>query len=191
MKWSIFFVNIFIHVAVMALFLTIFFFTIALYFERKILESQVDFIIDDVVGNTFKPLSASDKKKVQIEILSLFDNKDFSKEDKQVKDSNDKISKKAWTFVGILTGIILVVVVILGFIFKWNFFYLKYLFNSALYSLIFVAITETLFMFLVAQNFLSADPNKIKLKVVETLIKNRCGPKGPKQNVKKCLGNNP
>ena len=43
-------------------------------------------------------------------------------------------------------------------------------------SLIFVAITETLFMFLIAQNYLSADPNQIKMKIIQTLDKNRCDP---------------
>ena len=76
------------------------------------------------------------------------------------------------------------VIVIIGFIFKWNYYYINFLFKSGLYSLLFVAITETLFMFLIAQNYLSADPNKIKLNILETFFKNKCNPCKDKE----CIG---
>lgn len=173
MKWSIFFSNIIIHVGVMALFLTIFFFTIAQYFEKKIIESQIDFVIDDFVGNSLKPIDKDKKDAIKLQINKAFEKQDLSKEDDSVKKQNKKISDKAWTFVGILVGIIIFIVMIFGFVFKWEKYYLKFLFNSTIISLIFVAITETLFMFLIAQNYLSADPNNIKSKIIETLKNNR------------------
>lgn len=184
MKWSIFFVNILIHVGIMALFLTIFFFTIAQYFEKKIIEDQIDFVIDDFVGNSLKPVPEKTKKEIRKEINKAFDKQDFSKADESIKKQNKKIMKKAWIFVGTLLSIIFVIVLTFGFIFKWEIYYLKFLFNSALISLIFVAITETLFMFLIAQNYLSADPNKIKLKIIETIGSNTCDP----CKVKDCIG---
>lgn len=174
MNWSIFTVNILIHVGIMALFLTIFFFTIAQYFEKKIIEKQINFVIDDFVGNALKPISDDDKTYIKKVINEKF-NLDFTKEDNDVISNNKKITKKAWTFVAILVSIISVFVIILGFIFKWDIYYIKFLFVSALVSLIFVAITETLFMSLIAQNYYSADPNQIKLKIIETLAENRCG----------------
>jgi uncharacterized membrane protein len=174
MKWSIFFVNILIHVGIMALFLTIFFFTIAQYFEKKIIQDQISFIIDDFVGNSLKPVSEDTKKNMKDKINNAFAQQDLSKSDDSVKNDNKKISDKAWIFVGILLGIIIVIVIIFGFIFRWEKYYLKFLFNSSLISLIFVGITETLFMYLIAQNYISADPNKIKSKIIETLKNNRC-----------------
>lgn len=176
MKWNTFFINIIIHVGIMALFLTVFFFTIAQYFEKKIIENQIDFVIDDFVGNSLKPVSEITKKEIKKQINSAFDKQDLSKADESVRKENKKISTKAWIFVGTLLGIILVIVLTFGFIYKWDRYYLKFLFNSALISLIFVAITETLFMFLIAQNYLSADPNQIKMKIIQTLDKNRCDP---------------
>lgn len=184
MKWSIFFVNILIHVGVMALFLTIFFFTIAQYFEKKIIEDQIDFVIDDFIGNSLKPVSETTKKEIRKEINKAFDKQDFTKADKSIIKENNKISKKAWMFVGILLVVIFIIVLTFGFIYKWERYYLKFLFNSALISLIFVAITETLFMFLIAQNYLSADPNQIKLKIIETIGNNTCDP----CKVKDCIG---
>lgn len=185
MNWSIFITNILLHVGLMSLFLTIFFFTIAQYFEKKIVEDQISFVIDDFVGNTLKPIDDATKKEIKNKINDIFKNQDFSKEDDNVKEENQKIKKKAWGFVGVLLSIIGIIVVMTGFIYQWDIYYIKYLLSSSIFSLLFVAITETLFMFLIAQNYLSADPNKIKLNIIDTLIKNRCN---PCKNPKNCLG---
>ena len=188
MNWSIFIINILLHVGLMSLFLTIFFFTIAQYFEKKIVEDQISFVIDDFVGNTLKPIDDATKKEIKNKINDIFKNQDFSKEDDNVKEENQKIKKKAWGFVGVLLSIIGIIVVMAGFIYQWDIYYVKYLLSSSIFSLLFVAITETIFMFLIEQNYLSADPNKIKLNIINTLIKNRCNPcKNPKPD-KNCLG---
>ncbi len=44
---------------------------------------------------------------------------------------------------------------------------------GAIFSLIFVAITETSFLLLIGSNYLSTDPNKIKEKIVDKLYENR------------------
>lgn len=186
MKWSIFTINILIHVGVMALFLTIFFFTIAQYFEKKIIQDQIDFVIDDFVGHSLKPVKETTKNEIRKEINNALGKSDFSKADESVKKNNKKISDKAWIFVGSLLAIIFVIVIIFGFIFRWEGYYIKFLFNSSLISLIFVAITETLFMFLIAQNYLSADPNQIKMKIIETIGNNTCNPCD--KSIPNCIG---
>lgn len=174
MKWSIFFSNIIIHVGVMALFLTVFFFTIAQYFEKKIIEDQIDFVIDDFVGKTFNSISTTNKNDLKHKINEQLSKQDFKSLDDSVKKDNKKIANKAWLFVGILVAIIFIIVLIFGFIFKWDSYYIKFLINTSILSLIFVALTETLFMFLIAQNYLSADPLKIKLNIIKTIGKNTC-----------------
>lgn len=176
MKWSIFFANILIHVGIMSLFLTIFFFTIAQYFERKVVEKQIDFVMDDFVGNALAPLSNDEKNNIKKQIDDSFSNMNLNKQDNDVKKQNSKTQKKAWKFVGIILSITTMFVLIFGFLYKWEPYYLKFLLSSAVISLIFIAITETLFMFLIAQNYLSADPNKIKLNIIDTLANNRCDP---------------
>ncbi len=179
-----FIINILIHVGLMALFLTIFFFTIAVYFEKKIVEQQVDFVIDDFVGNTLKPLSQSQKEYIEDEIINSINSADLTQADKDVEKQNNKITNNAWKFVGILLGIIFGIILIpLVFMGFNSLETLKYLFYSAVSSLIFVGITETLFLFLIAQNYLSADPMKIKLNVIENLYKHTCSPSEPN-----CIG---
>ena len=70
-------------------------------------------------------------------------------------------------------------------IYKWSHHYIKYLITASASSLIFVAITETLFLLLIAKNYLSADPNKIKLEVIKTLKDSRCSRSKPEKN---CIG---
>lgn len=174
MKWSIFIANILVHVGVMALFLTTFFFTIAAYQEGQIVEKQINFILNDFIGGTFKGINDSDKDVIKYYLNQKLDtaHKNLKDEDEKVKKQNDATIKKALTFVGILAGIIAVLVLFLGFYFKWDAFYIKYLFFSSLFSLIFVAITETAFLFLIAKGYYSVDPNKIKQRIIDNLLKN-------------------
>lgn len=174
MKWSIFIANILIHVCVMALFLTIFFFTIAAYQEGQIVENQINFILDDFIGGTFKGINKSDKDLIKYYLDEKLDaaHQNLKNEDERVKKQNDSIMKKAFTFLGILASIIAVLVIFLGFYFKWENFYIRYLFFSALFSLFFVAITETSFLFLIAKEYYSVDPNKIKQRIISDLFKN-------------------
>ena len=91
MKWSIFFINIIIHVGIMALFLTVFFFTIAQYFEKKIIEDQIYFVIDDFVGNSLKPVPKTTKDEIKHEINSEFDKQDLSKADESIRKEKPQV----------------------------------------------------------------------------------------------------
>lgn len=175
MKWSIFIANILVHVGVMALFLTTFFFTIASYQEGQIVEKQINFILNDFIGGTFKGVDEKDKEKIKTAIDSQLEHahKNLKDADAQVKKQNNATIKKALTFIGILAGVIIVIVVCLGFYFKWDSFYIRYLFFSSLTSLVFVAIAETAFLFLIAKGYYSVDPNKIKQKIVDELLKKK------------------
>ena len=174
MKWSIFFSNIFIHVAVMSLFLTVFFFTIASAQEKAIVENQINFIMDEFVGNTLGPLSESEKEPIKKNLDDKLNNakEDLKSADKDVENQNNKTIKKAFTFVGIVVAIVAFITIIMGFYFKWNHTYRKFLVSSAIAGLIFVGITETLFLFLIAKGYYSVDPNRIKKHIIDKLLDN-------------------
>lgn len=173
MKWSIFFSNIFIHVAVMSLFLTIFFFTVASNQEKSIVENQVNFIMDEFIGNTLGPVDQNEKNKIKQNVNAKMETAKKSLEgaDKDVENQNNKTVKKAFKFVGIVVAIVVVIVLIMGFYFKWNIDYRMFLLNSAVTGLLFVGITELSFLLLIAKGYYSVDPNKIKSRVVNELLK--------------------
>ena len=183
MNYSIFTGNILLHVGLMSLFLTFFFFTFARQVEKEIVEEQIKYIIDNFVGNSFNVLDIKSKTQIKEQLDKIFESLNFTKEDTAVKNQNSIIFKKALVFVSILFGIILFIVILLGIYFKWDSSFIKYLLISSISSLIFVAITETMFLLLIAKNYLSADPNRIKRKIVDSLFNNRCNP-----GEKNCLG---
>tara|TARA_E500000178_G_C16976351_1_gene733535 strand:- start:1140 stop:1661 length:522 start_codon:yes stop_codon:yes gene_type:complete len=169
---SIFTINIIIHIAIMAIFLTLFYFTVAVHFEKKIVKKQVDFIIDDVIGNTFKPLSTSRREYINTQIKQAINKNDLSKLDGDTVNNNNKIIKNAAIYMSILFGILLLIIILLILYFKhWkNKETLKYFLYSGLYTLLFIFIMELLFLFLIAQNYLSADPIKIKSTILKNLF---------------------
>ena len=95
---------------------------------------------------------------------------DLKDEDKKVDDQNTKVVHKAFKFVAIILIIITIIVVITGYYFKWHSSYIYFLINSTIASLIFVAITETAFLLLIAKGYYSIDPNKLKKRIVDKLL---------------------
>ena len=172
MSRSVFISNIFIHVAVMSLFLTIFFFTIAANQEKNIVEKQINFIVDEFIGNILFPLDNSLKEYIKRKINSKLEDakNDLKDQDKKVNVQNNKIIKKAFTFALIFLIIVIFIVGITSFYYKWPSHYIYYLIYSNIITLIFVAITETAFLFLIAKEYYSVDPNKIKLKILDKLL---------------------
>ena len=173
MEYNIFFSNILVHVGILAVFLTVFFFTVAVTVEKDILTKQIEFIVDVLVGNIFKGLSDTQKKLLKNEIDNSMNASDFEPLDKQTEKTNNEIVKKSLIFLSILVSIVLVILTTLGFIFKWKMIHIKLLIFGAILSFIFVGITESSFLLLIASNYLSADPNHIKEKIIDELFLNR------------------
>ena len=109
MEYNIFFSNILVHVGILAVFLTIFFFTVAVTVEKDILTKQIEFIVDVLVGNIFKGLSDTQKKLLKNEIDNSMNASDFEPLDKQTEKTNNEIVKKSLIFLSILVSIVLVI----------------------------------------------------------------------------------
>ena len=174
MKINMFIANILIHIAVMSSFLTIFFFTIAANQEKNILEEQINFILNSLVGNTLKPFSDTQKDTIKNNLNDTMNKArdNLKSADEKVKKQNNTIIKKAFKFLGILVGIIAVIIIFMGIYFKWNKDNWMFLLISATMGLFFVAAIETLFLFLIAKGYYSVDPRKIKKKIVDKFLDN-------------------
>ena len=173
MEYNIFFSNILVHVGILAVFLTIFFFTIAVTVEKDILEKQIEFIVDVLVGNIFKGIGNDQKIELKNIIDNSLNSSDFEPLDKQTEKSNQKIIQESFKFLGILIFIVLLILIVLGYIYKWGWIHIKLLIFGAILSLIFVGVTESSFLLLIASNYLSADPNNIRRKIVDELFNSR------------------
>ena len=173
MKYSIYFSNILVHVLILSIFLTVFFFTIAVTVEKNIVKKQINFLIDDLLGNILKGLSPEKKNFIKNIINTEKQTTKKNESDDLVKKSNKAIIKKCIIFISILVIISFIILINIGIIFKWNLNDIKILVVGAIITLIFVAFTETTFLFLIASNYLSADVNKIENRALNILYNNR------------------
>tara|TARA_B100000035_G_C21030584_1_gene568210 strand:- start:2927 stop:3478 length:552 start_codon:yes stop_codon:yes gene_type:complete len=171
---SLFFGNILFHIVLMAIFLTIFFFTVASKMEASIVKNQVNFVIDDIIGNTFQFIQSKSEKEILIKNLNskLPSPEELKTVDESVKQSNNKAYHKAIKFLALVSSVIISILIIMTFIFKWNFENIKFIFISGIIGLIFVAITEFMFLTLIAKNYISADPNLIRSEIIRTVVCN-------------------
>lgn len=172
MNISITFTNILLHVLIMFSFLTIFFFTVGNKIEGDIVKKQVNFLINDLIGNTFNVLSTTEKNNIKSKLDTLFNKDSFKQQDEQVSNNNKKIFNEAIYSLVIFVVIILILILIIGLHNKWSKKMLSIFINISIFTLIFIAIAEISFMFLIASNYISTDPNKIKEKILDELFKN-------------------
>jgi hypothetical protein len=174
MHFSITATNILIHVAIVSFYLTLFFFIFEHNFKRNIVEKQIDTVIDDFVNKSLKPLPSNRKKDVKEQINKAFQNSRYENIDDEAKKNNKNIFHKSLIFLFTFLIIVIIIAVLLGNYYKWSSKYKTFLINSTIVSLIFTAITELSFMFLISRNYTFTDPNNIKYKIIETLANNRC-----------------
>ncbi len=124
-----------------------------------------------MIGNVFSGIPKNDKIIIKNAINSKIDNINFKDLDEKTKKNNNKIFNNNLIFIGTLLAFVIVLLTFLSYVDKE--FDSKLVMFGAIFSLIFVAITETSFLLLIGSNYLSTDPNKIKEKIVDKLYENR------------------
>ena len=102
--------NVILHIMIISVFIGVFFFTYGAYLEKRILQNQLDFLVDDTIGSfkIFIPeLSESIKKPLKEYQIKLDPSADI-----EVSKSNKQIMKKAMyaILVGFIIGIIIIFV---------------------------------------------------------------------------------
>lgn len=164
--------NVIMQIMIISVFIGIFFFTYGAYLEKKILQNQLDFLVDDSLDSLkiFMPeISDSLKKPLREYQIKLNPNAD-----KQVDNANKQTMKKAMyaILVGFVIGIIIIYVLYKKLDMEGNTtkqFVMK-LVKYNLMSLIVVGLTEFSFATGFAKNFMSLDLNRIKKEIVNNLI---------------------
>lgn len=164
--------NILLHIIFMILFLFIFFYTISVQIEKHIVNNQIDFLINEFIGQSFSNLTNEEKQNIKNNYLSAFDNKeDLNNQDKLILKNNNEIYNKSLIYLVIIISILLFIVFIIALIYKWDFYNIKIFIYGGLVSLLFIGLTEILFLLTVTNNYIRSDPNKIREKIINTLYK--------------------
>lgn len=162
-------------------FLTLFFFAYVQQVEQAEFISQLDLIMnslmDDIgsdIKNIIKYNQSIDNENLVLLMSGMIDTVeekisiDSKSDNAGIAIQNKKIKTKAlcMLLIVIITVVIIsVIVLLLGFYIKID-MYVK----EAMLVVIFVGLTEFLFLNIIAKNFVSADPNKIKRLIASTII---------------------
>ena len=158
-----------IQVILISSFIGIFFFTYAAKIEENIVKKQCSEIIDDLSDDMKTMVPYDILQKVYTQIVPNMRAPDLSREDADVKQKNDLLLKKITKLISIFIGVGLTLVIGLIWIFKIP---IKEILISSGISVLFVAIVEYSFLTFFAQNYRTIDSNFVKMKIIQTLIKN-------------------
>jgi hypothetical protein len=156
--------SIIINVLFVASFLSIFFFSYVVKIEEEIVIDQVDYLVKDLTsGLKLLPDEALIPIKNRIKSIQKPNMDDL---DKKVDDANKAIYKQAIMIVSITLGVGLICAFIASK--KWNFSMID-LIKENLIILLFIGLTEFIFLNVFGKNFISADPNSVKLALLNKL----------------------
>jgi hypothetical protein len=155
-------INIILGAIFISVFIGIFFFTYVSKIEQNIVRNQTIYLVDNIIGDLDILLPDSIKLLLSSKLIAP----DMSHEDAKVEENNNALKKKAIIALSIIFG----VGILIAFLISW-FSKTKILpiIGKNLILLVFVALTEFIFLIFIGQNYISVDPNYVKYKFIQTL----------------------
>jgi hypothetical protein len=157
--------NVLLHVILMAVVISLVFFTYGAQIEKKVVTSQVDNLVTDITAD-LKAVLTDEQKQLFQRAFSTLTPPDMSKEDEEAAANNRALIKRALIVVGTVFAVGVALVILLAVIFKFSFWDLL---AENVIVLLAAAATEFLFLSFFAKNFVSLDPNMVKAEVIRGL----------------------
>lgn len=163
-----------VMVALYTVFVAILFFTYGKYIEVSVAKNNADLLVKSFTsdlkffGNNLAPTQFHAIES----LLKNLKTPDMSKDDKKINDQNLVLIKKTMSIIlfGAL-GAILFGLILWVFLLKRPFKqYFTFIFPHAIILLIFVAIVEMFFFFMISKNYRSLDPNVAKKAIMDTFV---------------------
>lgn len=168
--------NILLHIMLISAFLGSYFFTIGANLEREVLKDQLNYLVDTTL-QPLKILVPSVSNDLKNKIKSYNFKLDESADINTAKKNKETV-KKAIKAISLFFILGLIVIVILAKIFDRDGMtygeFFKKLVKHNLIILVFIAVTELIFAFVFAKNYMSLDTNRLKKQIFISLdnIKN-------------------
>jgi len=169
--------NILLHIMLISAFLGSYFFTFGAYLEREVLKEQLNYLINTTlhpIKILMPGISTEIKNKIKNYNFKIDEQADINTENK-----NKKTIYSAIKFISLFCVVGLMVVIILSVILDregmtYNEFYKKLIIRNMI-ILVFIALTEFIFAYFFAKNYMSIDTNKLKQQIFISLdeIKNK------------------
>jgi protein-S-isoprenylcysteine O-methyltransferase Ste14 len=162
--------KIILSVVLISAFIGIFFFTYEAKIEKRIVKQQSDDIIRDFTSEFRSLLPQPILKDVYNSIEPSLVAPNLSELDQEVRASNEALVKKATRIIVIFVVIGLLLVALLCFIFRIN---PRDMIISTTITLLFVAITEYIFVTYIVQKYSTIDSNFVRQKILNILANYR------------------
>ena len=171
---SVVLTNIITQLILCTAFIVIFFFNTSKLEEQNSIKLQLDFLIDQIIGNNKSLLSTDEISKISSLLEKIDDN--GNNEDTTTKKTNDTIYKHAIEY---LIKVVLIGVSIIGMLIVFskikgsNFFRTFNLNECIIYGLIIlivVGITEYIFLTNISSKYIVLDVQKIKAELLKKIF---------------------
>lgn len=158
-----FFLNILLSVVLIAIFICVFFFTYAKNIEKKIIVNQTKELVYDLSSDIlqFKPIKDSLKG-----FAYKLKSPDMDEQNRRVENANKLLIEKTINLIIVSAVIVFTIVFFLTYIFNLSF---AQILIPNIVILLFVGLTEFIFLRYIAYNYISFDPNYAKYSIIKTL----------------------
>jgi len=157
---------IIVQVLFIFIFLSIFYFSYASTKEGVIVQNQVDFLVNNIAQENLHLLTPDKKKFLLNAINGIQSNTPENIQlTNQINDSNTLLINKTKNIIGI------VVICTVIFIIKFPSGQLKPIIKESLIILVFIMITEYIFLNTIPVNYVAVKPNIIKAQFCENISK--------------------
>ena len=156
--------DIVISVLFVSTFICVFYFTYVVKVTENVINDQMDYIVKDLSEDlSFVPDSVMNQVKQYVKNIKVTG---MEQVDKDVEESNKKIFWNVIKIIGISFIIGFVAIYISSLYFKFS---MADTIKKDLIILIFVGLTEFVFLQIFGKHYISADPNFVKYTIIDRL----------------------
>lgn len=159
------------QIVLVFVFLTIFFFIYVVNVEKAEFEEEMNYIVDNILTEKIEkellgPIESLPRTQIVSLVAGIIDGVEYqaSMDTKSgvkiVEKQNVSVRTSAFKTLGIVLGVLIIITIIalvMGYCIS-----IRHYTIEALWVVFFVAITEFAFLQIVAKNYKTADPNKVK-----------------------------
>lgn len=164
---------------------SIFFFTVVSSVENQVVQNNTKRIVTGLVDDFTLALDPAQRQIVKEALTGHLAPPDMSDEDKRVAEQNAVLTKNALTALGIGAGILLFLAIVLYGVARHvalgsktlrgrmpgiGYPSLSFVIGTTLLTAVAVVFTETFFLFAVARNYRSIDPNVIRKTILQNMV---------------------
>jgi hypothetical protein len=155
-------INTIVSIIFISTFICVFFFTYGKEVEKQIVKEQSEYIASSLMDDakTFIP------DNMIKNIINQIQMPDMKESDQQVENNNKEIQQYAIKVIGISSLIGIIIAYFLSYI--YNIKFIDVIKNN-LVILLFIAVTEYIFLTYIIKNFIIADPNFVRNKMLRVL----------------------